>query len=195
MRIPINNLGPENSDLLEELTHRLQSVLRSGDFMLGEEVEKFESSFARWCGAEYAIGVNSGTDALALALEAVGIGPGDEVVTVPNTFVATVGAILEMGAAPVLVDVGADDDLNPGLAGPSHHAPDASCDPRRPPRPSGADGPDHGHCEREWPDRDRRLAPKPTEHALPVNPLARSGKSDVSACTHKKCLSPATQVP
>jgi dTDP-4-amino-4,6-dideoxygalactose transaminase len=113
MRIPINNLGPENAELIRELTDGIQAVLRRGDFMLGEPVDLFESRFAEWCQAKWAVGVNSGTDALALTFRALGIGPGDEVITVPNTFVATVGAILQCGATPVFVDVGEDENMDP----------------------------------------------------------------------------------
>lgn len=111
--VPIMNLGPENEALLPEIAPRLEEVLRRGDFMLGDEVERFEEGFAAFQGARWAIAVNSGTDALTLSLEALGIGPGDEVITVANTFVATVGAILERGAAPRFVDVGHDENMDP----------------------------------------------------------------------------------
>src|SRR5580704_3355839 len=80
-------------------------VLEGGSYILGAEVAEFERSFAEFCGAKHAIGVASGTDALILGLKALGIGSGDEVITVSHTAVATVSAILAAGAAPVLVDV------------------------------------------------------------------------------------------
>ena len=80
-------------------------VLESQRFILGPDVERFEQRFAKYSGARHAIGCASGTDALELALMAAGIGPGDEVLTVPFTFFATVGAILSAGARPVFVDV------------------------------------------------------------------------------------------
>ena len=80
-------------------------MLDSGNYILGAEVEAFESAFAAYCGAGHGVGVASGTDALILALKALGIGPGDEVITVSHTAVATVAAILAVGATPVLVDV------------------------------------------------------------------------------------------
>jgi dTDP-4-amino-4,6-dideoxygalactose transaminase len=80
-------------------------VLDSGQFVLGPEVEAFEQEFARYCGTAHAVGVSSGTSALHLALLAAGVGPGDDVVTVPFTFVATVAAIHYAGARPVFVDV------------------------------------------------------------------------------------------
>ena len=80
-------------------------ALRSGAFVLGPAVERFEADFAAYCGASEAIAVNTGTSALHLALLAAGIGEGDEVITVSATFVATTAAILYAGATPVFVDV------------------------------------------------------------------------------------------
>jgi dTDP-4-amino-4,6-dideoxygalactose transaminase len=88
-----------------EIDAAIQNVLESSQFVLGEEVENFEKEFAAYCQAAHAIGVNSGTSALHLALLAAGIGPGDEVITVPFTFAATVAAILYTGARPVFVDI------------------------------------------------------------------------------------------
>lgn len=83
----------------------INRVLDSGTYILGEEVESFERAFADYCSGRHAIGVASGTDALILALKALGIGPKDEVITVSHTAVATVAAVLACGAVPVLVDV------------------------------------------------------------------------------------------
>jgi dTDP-4-amino-4,6-dideoxygalactose transaminase len=83
----------------------INRVLNSGNYILGAEVEAFESAFAAYCGAGHGVGVASGTDALILALKALGIGSGDEVITVSHTAVATVAAILAVGATPVLVDI------------------------------------------------------------------------------------------
>jgi len=83
----------------------INRVLNSGTYILGAEVEAFESTFAEYCGGGHGVGVGSGTDALILALKALDIGPGDEVITVSHTAVATVAAILAVGATPVLVDV------------------------------------------------------------------------------------------
>lgn len=82
----------------------IRKVVVSGDFTLGAEVTRFEERFAELCGVPYAIGVGSGTGALILSMKAIGIGPGDEVITSPNTFVASVGAIAMTGATPVFVD-------------------------------------------------------------------------------------------
>ncbi len=98
LSVQMQRLGPE----LAEATDR---VFRSGWFVLGPEVEAFEAEFAEYCGVAHAIGVASGTDALELALRAAGIGPGDEVITVAHTFVATPLAIMAVGARPVFIDV------------------------------------------------------------------------------------------
>jgi len=89
----------------EEILKAIQRVLENGNYILGAEVESFEQSFAAYCEVDYAVGVNSGTDALLLTLRASGIGPGDEVITVSHTAVATVAAIINSGATPVLVDI------------------------------------------------------------------------------------------
>lgn len=82
----------------------LRELVNSGEFTLGPFVEKFERRFADYVGVRHAIGINTGTDALILALHSLGVGPGDEVITMPNTFIATVGAIVATGARPVFVD-------------------------------------------------------------------------------------------
>jgi dTDP-4-amino-4,6-dideoxygalactose transaminase len=102
---------PWASPLAQYRAHRepiqtaIARVLESGLYILGEEVAAFETAFADYCGAGHAVGVASGTDALILALKALGIGPGDEVITVSHTAVATVAAILATGATPALIDV------------------------------------------------------------------------------------------
>jgi dTDP-4-amino-4,6-dideoxygalactose transaminase len=85
----------------------ISRVLESGNYVLGSEVESFEHAFAEYCGVAHAIGVGSGTDALILALRSLGVGPGDEVITVSHTALATVAAIIATGATPFLVDVDA----------------------------------------------------------------------------------------
>lgn len=87
-----------------ELWRDLKKFVQTGDFTLGKPLQIFEKSFAKLIGTKYAIGVNSGTDAIKLPLKAIGIKPGDEIITAANTFVATVGAITELGAKPVFVD-------------------------------------------------------------------------------------------
>jgi dTDP-4-amino-4,6-dideoxygalactose transaminase len=103
--IPLLDLTRQYEPLREPIQSALARVIESQRFILGPEVERFEARFAEYCGARYAIGCASGTDALELALMAAGIGPGDEVLTVPFTFFATAGAIMSAGARPVFVDV------------------------------------------------------------------------------------------
>ena len=98
-----------------ELLKAIEDVFESGNFVLGPEVEKFEDNFAKYCGTNYALGVGNGTDALFMAIKALGIGNGDEVITVPNSFIATAGAIVATGAKPVFVDADDDYNLNPRL--------------------------------------------------------------------------------
>jgi dTDP-4-amino-4,6-dideoxygalactose transaminase len=93
-----------NEQSIEEILARLRAFVPTGDFTLGKPVQEFEERFARLIGTRHAIGVNSGTDALKLSLKALGVGPGDEVVTAANTFIATIGAIAENFARPALVD-------------------------------------------------------------------------------------------
>jgi dTDP-4-amino-4,6-dideoxygalactose transaminase/acetyltransferase-like isoleucine patch superfamily enzyme len=103
--VPFVDLKTQYAELRPEIQAALNRVLDSGGYILGEEVAAFEREFAAFSGAEFGIALNSGTSALHLALLAAGIGPGDEVITVPFTFVASVAAILYAGARPVLVDV------------------------------------------------------------------------------------------
>jgi len=94
----------------------IDALIKSGDYTLGKPLEEFEQKFARILGARYAVGVNSGTDALFLSLKALGVGAGDEVITAPNTFIATVGAIVASGARPVFADIMHNDYIiNPEL--------------------------------------------------------------------------------
>ena len=87
-----------------DLWTKLKKFVSTGDFTLGKELEKFEKNFAKLIGVKYAVGVNSGTDAIKLSLKVLGVKQNDEVITAANTFVATVGAITEIGAKPVFVD-------------------------------------------------------------------------------------------
>jgi len=95
---------PEQFSDCEDLWAELRKFVSTGDFTLGEPLNRFEADFAKLIGCRYAVGVNSGTDAIKLSLKACGIKAGDEVITAANTFVATVGAIVELGAIPVFVD-------------------------------------------------------------------------------------------
>ena len=103
-RVPFQDLPLQICSLRPELDAAIAEVLRHGQFILGPEVGAFEQAWAAFCGSPHAIGVGSGTDALQLILRALGIGPGDEVITVANSFIATAEAISYTGAKPVLVD-------------------------------------------------------------------------------------------
>lgn len=102
--IPFMDLAAQRASLGPALEDACLAALRRGDYILGADVAAFEGEFAAFCGARHAVGVDSGTGALELALRAGGIGPGDEVITAANTFVATASAISAVGATPVLVD-------------------------------------------------------------------------------------------
>lgn len=110
MKVPYLDLPRQFAD--KELQATVLRHLTDCQFVLGAEVERFEVNFAALCRTRHALGVNSGTDAIFLALKAAGIGPGDEVITVPNSFVATAGAIVAAGARPVFVDVGPDYNID-----------------------------------------------------------------------------------
>jgi dTDP-4-amino-4,6-dideoxygalactose transaminase len=103
--VPYFELGTQYRSIKPEIDAAVSRVLESSHFVLGEEVAAFEQEFAKYCDASECIALNSGTSALHLALLAAGVGPGDEVITVPFTFVASVATILYTGARPVLVDI------------------------------------------------------------------------------------------
>ncbi|MCK4462781.1 MAG: DegT/DnrJ/EryC1/StrS family aminotransferase [Candidatus Omnitrophica bacterium] len=103
--IPFVDLKRQYNSIKDEIDTKINEVLESTNFILGEKVEAFEHEFANYCGVKYGVGVASGSDALFLSLKALGIGKGDEVITVPNTYIATANAIAQNGAKPVFVDI------------------------------------------------------------------------------------------
>ena len=105
MRVPLVDLKTQYQGLKEEILSEISQVLDGMQLFLGKNVQAVEAGFAAYCGAKFAIGVGSGTDALHIALRACGIGPGDEVITVSHTFIATTEAIILAGARPVFVDI------------------------------------------------------------------------------------------
>lgn len=105
MNVAFLDLARQVAAVRDEVDSAVARVLDSGQFVLGSAVAEFEAAFARFCAADWAVGVASGTDALTIALEAVGVSEGDEVITAANTCVPTVAAIEATGATPVLVDV------------------------------------------------------------------------------------------
>ncbi|MDD4879141.1 MAG: DegT/DnrJ/EryC1/StrS family aminotransferase, partial [Candidatus Omnitrophica bacterium] len=108
MKVPLVELVRQYRKLQGEIDPAVRSVLEKGAFILGENVAGFEEEAAAYCGTKYAVGVANGTDALELAIRALGIGDGDEVITTPFTFIATTEAICLNGARPVLVDIEPD---------------------------------------------------------------------------------------
>jgi dTDP-3-amino-3,4,6-trideoxy-alpha-D-glucose transaminase len=109
--IPLTRLDFADAELLEELMGAVREVAARGAFTLGEPVEAFEREFAAYCESDFAVGVSSGTEALALALRALEIGPGDEVIVPSNSFIATAEAVSAVGATPRLVDVDPESHL------------------------------------------------------------------------------------
>ncbi len=105
MKVPFVDLRAQYDAIKDQIDARLKKVFERGDFILGEEEKNFETQFARYCGASYAVGVNSGTDALYLALAALDVGPGDEVILPSFTFIATALCVSYAGAVPVFVDI------------------------------------------------------------------------------------------
>ena len=113
VHVPYVDIASQHVPLKAELMEAVARVIDHGQFILGPEVQEFEQRFAALCGVRYAVAVNSGTDALTLALRALEIGAGDEVITVPNSFVASTSCIMLVGARPVFVDVGDDYLMDP----------------------------------------------------------------------------------
>src|SRR5258707_6510953 len=105
MQVPFLDLKSHHAPMLTEINGAIRDVIESNAFAGGPFVERFEEDFAAYCNSSYAIGLGSGTEALWLTLMALGVGPGDDVITVPNTFMATAEAITYCGARPVFVDV------------------------------------------------------------------------------------------
>jgi dTDP-4-amino-4,6-dideoxygalactose transaminase len=105
MQVPFLDLKAHHTAIHSEIDSAIREFIDSGAFAGGPFVERFEEDFAKFCGVPYLVGVGNGTDALWFALLALGIGPGDEVITVPMTFMATTEAISFCGAKPVFVDI------------------------------------------------------------------------------------------
>lgn len=113
MKVPYVDFSRQYASERRGLLRAIDGVMGRGEYIMGPEVEDFEKRFARLCGVRHAVGVANATDALTLALKAVGIRPGDEVITAPNSFIASAGAIAQAGAVPVFVDVKPDQLMDP----------------------------------------------------------------------------------
>ena len=112
-RVPYVDFGPQTKLSKVGLTNAFERVLESGKYVLGPEVNKFENDFAEFCGTKYAAGLSNGTCSLHIVFRALGIKEGDEVITAPNSFIATASAIDQVGAKPVFVDTNLDFNINP----------------------------------------------------------------------------------
>ena len=113
MNVPYVQLEIGETSYKGQLLSAVDRVLTHGKYILGPEVEAFEKRFAQHCGTKYALGVDNGTNAIILSLLALGIGPGDEVITAPNSYLASASSIALAGATPVFVDVRDDFNIDP----------------------------------------------------------------------------------
>jgi len=103
------DLKKQYRNIKDEIDKKISILINDSAFILGKDVEEFEKEFGKFCGARYSVGVSSGIDALIITLRALNIGYGDEVITTPNTFIATAEAISLVGARPVFVDINEED--------------------------------------------------------------------------------------
>src|SRR5216117_4487314 len=118
MSVPFLDLRSMHEEVRAEIEAGWRDLIERSAFVGGPAVAEFERRFAAYCGASHAVGVGSGTDALRIALQAVGIRPGDLILTVPHTFIATVEAIVQAGAIPVFIDIEPDSyTMDPVLVG------------------------------------------------------------------------------
>ena len=115
MKIPYVSLDKQYKNERKDLIKIFDNVLRSGTYVGGKFVKKFEENLAKFCGAKYCSSFNSGTDALTIALHLLGVRKGDEVITTPNSFIASTSVIVHLGAKPVFVDVLDDQNIDPDL--------------------------------------------------------------------------------
>ena len=113
MRVPYIDLSAQHMPIRQEILNAVDRVIQHGQFILGPEVEALEKWMADYCQTQFAVGVDNGTNALILTMQALGIGVGDEVITVANSFLATGSSIVLAGATPVFVDVGSDMNMDP----------------------------------------------------------------------------------
>ena len=115
MKIPYVSLDKQYKNERKDLLKIFDNVLGSGTYVGGKFVKKFEKNLAKFCGAKYCSSFNSGTDALTIALYLLGVRKGDEVITTPNSFIASTSVIVHLGAKPVFIDVLDDQNMDPDL--------------------------------------------------------------------------------
>ena len=113
VKVPFNDLSRLHNPIKEEILNNFGKIIDNGSFVLGKDVEDFEKNFAQYSGSKFCVGVNSGFHALQIALQALGVGPGDEVLVPCNTYIATALAVDLVGATPVFVDVQSDRNMDP----------------------------------------------------------------------------------
>jgi dTDP-4-amino-4,6-dideoxygalactose transaminase len=109
MEVPFIDLKEQYKNIKNEIDGKISFLIDNSEFILGKDLEEFEKEFSEFCGVRYSVGVSSGTDALVIALKSLNVGYGDEVITAPNTFIATAEAISLVGARPVFVDISEED--------------------------------------------------------------------------------------
>ena len=152
MSVPFVNVAAQHAAIKAEMLEAMSRVIDSGMFVLGAEVDELERQFAQLIGVKYAVGVNSGTDALIFALRGLGIGPGDEVITAANSFIASAGCAAMIGARPILVD--ADKDFNmTRRPRTGDHRTHESNHPRPSDRACSQDGRDYADRRSAWRSR------------------------------------------
>ena len=115
MQIPYIDLAFQYNQQREEILAAIDDVLKSGQYILGPQVELFEKRMSELCGVKHAIAVADGTESLMLIMKVMGLGPGDEVITAPNSWISSASSITHVGATPVFVDVSSDQNINPAL--------------------------------------------------------------------------------
>ena len=113
MRVPYVDLGGQFTPHMDQYLAKVREVLSDGYLILGPEVTTLEESFAKYCGTKYAVGVANGTDSLVMIMRGLGIGPGDEVITAPNSYLASASSVAMVGATPIFADVQSDMNIAP----------------------------------------------------------------------------------